>query len=212
MNINPDHVEFAVVERLKLLLETSGQSSFNVTSTYGFFVPVVCWTVQRMRARPKDEAAQVLEKLNDETLDSDPWLIPTSVSGISSFHEALPVRIGPFSDFADRSVGQFLVDIRNAVAHGDARCVRPFPEPKRDTTDLKLLGFTFECSEIEGTGTQQKLVWSGSITLLESDMRRIGRELAGRFCTALRRKSENRPNHLFPQEARNHVREEQKAA
>jgi hypothetical protein len=210
VNINPDHVEFAVVERLKLLLETSGQSAFNVTSTYSFFVPIVCWTVQRMRALPKDEATEVLEKLNQEALDSSPWLIPTSIPSMTSFHEALPLRVGPFSDFADRSVGQFLIDIRNAVAHGDARCVRPFPEPKPGTTDLHLLGFKFDCSEIEGSGKHQKLAWSGSITLLETDMRRIGSELAERFCKALRRKSENRAN--FPEEARNHVREEKKAA
>jgi len=91
-------------------------------------------------------------------------------------------RIGAFGGehlFAER----FLINLRDAAAHGDARNVKPFHVGKPNKIEQLLAGFTFHCQEKE----KGKIVWWGEITLLEDDMRRIGRHLAMTFCDALRR-------------------------
>lgn len=53
----------------------------------------------------------------------------------------------------------------------------------RSTAD-ELVGFTFCCSE-KDKNNRGKIVWRGKITLLEDDMRRIGRHLAELYWDAL---------------------------
>ena len=73
--------------------------------------------------------------------------------------------------FDGQTIEQVLVNLRNAVAHGDARNVRPF------NSGAILVGFTFNCADRNG--------WNGQITLLRSDMRGIGTELATRYRDAI---------------------------
>jgi hypothetical protein len=45
------------------------------------------------------------------------------------------------------------------------------------------------------------VIWKGTITLLEEDMRRIGVALAGRFCEALRQTEKHKHDRYFEDEA-----------
>jgi len=47
MEISDRHVEWAVVNRLKAMLETSPKTEFNVTQSFAIFSTVVLWTKQR---------------------------------------------------------------------------------------------------------------------------------------------------------------------
>lgn len=184
MEINDRHVEWAVVDRLsKLLKEPDGR--FSVTDTYASFVGVLCWVMQRIRApgdKPADKAARNLwDELSTQTVED--WGIITR-AGIPL--EVLPLSTATARDvepfcWKGRAANNFLVDLRNAMAHGDSRTVEPFNLRVKGRAEVELAGFTFHCEEKK----VRKVVWKGSITLLEADMRRIGITLAERYCKAL---------------------------
>jgi hypothetical protein len=81
--------------------------------------------------------------------------------------------------FQECTVADFLKDLRDAVAHGDARNVVPF------NIDRTLAGFTFRCSRRHRGASS-----TATITLLEGDMRRIGMQLGKQFCDALAHRDE----------------------
>jgi hypothetical protein len=47
MEISDRHVEWAVVNRLKAMLETPSQTAFNVTQSFAMFTTIVLWTKNR---------------------------------------------------------------------------------------------------------------------------------------------------------------------
>jgi hypothetical protein len=57
--INEQHVEWAVVSRLATMLNEPQHRVFDATHTYALFVPILCWTMQRMRQNdPKGRVLQ----------------------------------------------------------------------------------------------------------------------------------------------------------
>lgn len=178
MEIRKEHVEWAVVRRLSKLLDKKHEE-FNVTSTYSYFATILCWVTQRVRADDQSEAQRLFEELEKETVED--WGIHTRAE-VPPLSEAAARGVGPFPEFAGRPASKFLVDLRNAVAHGDARTVEPYHLAVKGRATVELAGFTFYCEEKTRRG---KVVWKGSITLLESDMRRFGLRLADRYCEAL---------------------------
>jgi hypothetical protein len=62
-----------------------------------------------------------------------------------------------------------------------------------------LAGFTFTCEEFEGKNKRR--VWDGAITLLESDMRRVGIQLAKSYCGAIRHSESHRYDSHFESDA-----------
>jgi hypothetical protein len=177
MEIRDEHIEWAVVHRLSMLLEET-HGEFNVTATYSAFVPILCWVMQRIRANDGTAAHRLLEELQQETAED--WQIQTR-DDVAPLSEAAWKRVGPFPAFERRPADKVLIDLRNAVAHGDQRNVRPFHLAVKGTGRVELKGFTFRCQE----KVDRKVVWQGEITLLESDMRYIGHRLAERYCAAL---------------------------
>jgi hypothetical protein len=158
----------------------------NVTQTYALFTSILYWTLQRIRTKDETEvdklATSVLRKLKSQRVEDEPWSIRTRSSS-----NVRALDVDPFTKFAGRSADQFLIDLRNAVAHGDARTVKPFHRRIPGSAE-ELAGFTYECT-------------TGTIILMESDMRRIGIGLADVFCKALRRSDEHRRDGYFERDA-----------
>ena len=204
MQITDDHVEWAVVSRLQKMLTAPPHLEFNVTHTYALFVPILCWTMQRIRKKPETEvdnlAAGVLKKLQGQKVEDSPWNIATDRSEIIQMTKASVPSVGPFDAFRNMSVDRFVINLRNAVAHGDGRRVRPFHQSVAARAEHELVGFSFDCEETTGSGKAKKVEWSGTITLLEPEMRRIGIALAETFCKALRH-GEHRHDSSFGHDA-----------
>jgi hypothetical protein len=199
--ITDDHVEWAVVSRLRLMLEEPPHENFNVTQTYALFTAILCWVMQRIRIRPHEInslddriAHHLFKKLEGASVATDPWRVqvaPTAreLWGRRAF--AVPAPQG----FETHTAARFLINLRDATAHGDARNVSPFNII--GSGGRLLAGFTFECSEFK----DRKKVWGGTITLLEADMRRIGIQLAKLYCDAIRRSEPHRRDGQFGSDA-----------
>ena len=189
--ITEHHVEWAVVNRLRDMLEVSPHLKFNVTHTYALFTTILCWIVQRIRTN-KDGSADklaktVLRQLETQITGEPPWSIRTN------------------PDLASLSADRFIIALRNATAHGDACKIKPFHRGVGYDYHHELVGFTFDCEETEGYGKNKHVIWSKTITLLEADLCRIGIALAEMFCESLRRSENNRDDNTFEQDAESGV-------
>jgi hypothetical protein len=200
--ITADHLEWAVVDCLRLMLDEPAHAKFNVTQTYALFTTIICWVMQHVRISddqiktPGDQRAQRLfEALSLVAIADEPWRIkvePVSrIERIGSGKFKLPAP----KNFESHTVDRFLINLRDATAHGDARIVSPFNVVVE--RQHLLAGFSFECTEIR----DRRRTWEGKITLLEADMRRIGIQLAKAYCNALRRTEPHRRNSYFVAEA-----------
>jgi len=181
--ITKEHVEWAVVDRLRQMLERPSEE-FKATETYALFTSALCWVLQHIRIpereaqHDKDRAARALwERLETTPVSDPPWSIHAPVTGRIKREGLRGVAIPPTRGFTEHHVARLLKNLRDATAHGDARNVSPF------NAHGLLLGFTFSCSERERGGG---IAWTGEITLLRSDMRRIGLELCRLYCDAIR--------------------------
>jgi hypothetical protein len=196
--ITRDHVEWAVADRLGRMLEEPPHQSFNVTQTYALFTAILCWVMQHIRikedhvASKNDKIARDLfRRLKGASIEAEPWRVyikPTErIEGVGPTRVKVPAPQG----FETHTAERFLINLRNATAHGDARRVEPF------NTDGLLAGFTFSCAEFK----DRKKAWDGKITLLESDMRRIGIGLARLYCDAIRNGEPHRRDGYFESDA-----------
>lgn len=190
--ITEDHAEWAVVDRMRQMIEAP-QGDYLATQTYALFTSVLCWVLQHLRIpepqrlTAKDKAAHdLLTQLQGCDAREAPWSVPTApverIERAGSGSICVPATHG----FEGQTIEQVLINLRNAVAHGDARNVKPF------NSGPTLVGFTFDCSDKAG--------WTGQITLLRSDMRRIGTELATRYRDAILRSGKEMYGPHFPAE------------
>lgn len=193
--ITKDHIEWAVIHRLRLIAER-GHADFKVTQAYAVMTSTLCWTMQRVRndgKMPADRlAAKVLTQLGKERVADAPWSIGQGAGEIA--------RIDPYIDpihfaegFHAMDAKDFLIQLRNAVGHGDGRTVTPVNQMRNGRHFL--VGFTFSLKD-------------GRLTLLADDMRRITIELADRFCQALQQKADPRGERGFVREALDFVDEQ----
>jgi len=196
--ITKEHVEWAVVDRLRQMLERPSEE-FKATETYALFTSTLCWVMQHIRIPPGDahhakdrSVRELLAKLETTPASAPPWNIQTLHTGHIRREGLRGVAIPPARNFAEHNVARFLKNLRDATAHGDARNVSPF------NSQGLLLGFTFSCSERErGRG----ITWEGEITLLRSDMRRVGIELCRLYCDAVREGSTRWAKEAFEADA-----------
>jgi hypothetical protein len=161
------HAEWAVVDRLRAMLNETPHAEYNVTQSYGLCAAILAWVMQRARTpenpanTPEDRAAiSVKANLDAQNVEALPWGLKTGGLG--------PVN----SDFLGFTAFNFLKWLRDASCHGDARKV--FPENK----DGELIGFKFQMK----SDSDQKI---RSLVLRETDLRRIGSALADMYCKAL---------------------------
>jgi hypothetical protein len=209
--ISNDHVEWAVVDRLGQMLDGAPHVAFNVTQTYALFTAVLCWVMQRVRTPESriqtedDEIAVVLgTKLSEQRLGEDPWTFAAPVGRALVGGHTIP-RLVPES-LENHSVLRFVVNLRDAVAHGDARTVQPFHLRGTAGEQHLLAGFTFICRERD-RADRRRIGWRGEVTLLESDMRRIGTNLAKSYCEAMRSSKVQRGDSQFSDDAERLVRD-----
>ena len=200
--ITDDHLEWAVVGRLGLMLEAPPHRTFNVTQTYALFTTILCWVVQRVRiptheivSRDDRIAHKLFKVLSSTAAVDDPWRVPVLPAARVELIGSTSVTVPKPESFETHSVDRFLINLRDATAHGDARNVSPFNVPT--ASEHLLVGFTFACAEFKN----RKKIWEGKITLLEKDMRRIGTHLAKSYCDALRRCERHRRDGHFGNDA-----------
>ena len=180
-DITKAHAEWAVVDRLRAMLNETPHADYNVTQSYGLCVAILAWVMQRVRTpensanSPEDRAAiSVKTALNAQNVEALPWGVKTG--GLR------PVN----SDFLGFTAFNFLKWLRDASCHGDARQVVPV------NSGSSLLGFEFRAAA--------KKDQERSLILTEIDLRRIGIGLATMYCQALQSAESPAPNH-FVQDA-----------
>ncbi|MFA7430623.1 MAG: hypothetical protein WCZ23_10745 [Rhodospirillaceae bacterium] len=197
--ITKDHVEWVFVGRLRMMLEEPPSDRYEVSETYALFTTILCWVMQHVRIgenegeRDADKQARNLRtKLDKVCARAEPWkfaLDPTvRIERIGKHSIAVPASEG----VETHSVWRILRNLRDATAHGDMRTVEPL------NTEHLLVGFTFLLAEYKN-GLKKPPTWEGKITLLQSDMQRIGAELARRYCNTIR--DAHRHNSTFGAEA-----------
>ncbi|ARS26094.1 hypothetical protein [Sphingomonas sp. KC8] len=190
--ITADHAEWAVVDRMRQMIEVP-QGDYLATQTYALFTSVLCWVLQHLRIpepqrlTAKDKAAhELLTQLQGCDARHAPWSVPTAPVERIERTGSSSIRVPATHGFEGQTIEQVLINLRNAVAHGDARNVKPF------NSGPTLVGFTFDCSDRMG--------WIGQMTLLRSDMRRVGTELATRYRDAILRSGKEMYGPHFPAE------------
>lgn len=182
--IRDDHVAWAVVHRMRLILDGPSVSNYSVTEAYAFFTAVLCWCLEHIR-RPKNAKAQAtLKSLEDAGPRDDPWRI--SHDGRGLWLVGHPKR----NPKPITSAAQALIWLRDTVAHGDGKKIMPIHKAGMGGRRV-LTGFRFD----------------DAVTLTEHDMRRIGCALADLFCNEIGRGEQGTRDGLFELDALNRVSE-----
>lgn len=192
--IADEHVEWAIVNRLKAMLDEPPQTTFNVTQTFALFSSVLLWTKNRAWVAgnqgqrgewedPADHRAHnVREAMRNTLITDDPWRLSLAAPQIvlvdrADGREIDDRRIN--TDFEAMTAENFFKWLRDALAHGDGRTIRSIHKQSARTRKTLLAGFRVEFNAERGT--EQKL----RLDLFHDDMRRIGSVLADLFCSSL---------------------------
>lgn len=177
--IRDEHVEWRVVDRLRELLEKLPDTPHDVTLTYSLFSTILCWTCQRIRA--KDRARAIWKSLSAERAADADWGLLVQITPTE--------RSAGIEPLSDLPASRFIVALRNATAHGDDRKVAPLHIAERGA-DRRLIGFALNVDlfDDEQDHRREEPRWGRCVMPLTSmDMRRIGLNLAARFCNELGR-------------------------
>ena len=187
--IPDEQVEWAVVHRLKAMLEEPPKTNFNVTQSFALFTSTLLWTKNRLwvaghdRERelfdePADQAAHgARRQLGDQLILGDPWRL-------SRRAPLFPAPVPPHeedinADFEGTTAEDFFEWLRHALAHGDGRRIGPIHKLSRQGDRTLLAGFRVEGRE--SGPTKRRLV----LSLYHSDMRRMGALLGDQFCRSM---------------------------
>ncbi|MBA2933065.1 hypothetical protein HZF05_03035 [Sphingomonas sp. CGMCC 1.13654] len=189
--IHDEHVEWAVVSRLKAMLEEPPKTTFNVTQSFALFTAILLWTKNRTwvggngEDRPAwfsaaDHAARdAREALRHARICDAPWSLSRVSPRIVAVDE---LGAGPHPinfDFAEMSAEDFFKWLRDALAHGDGRTIRPVHKPSAQGNRTLLAGFAINFAEHRGADRELRL------ELHHRDMKRLGAILADQFCQSL---------------------------
>ena len=171
--ITHEVAEYATVERLALMLRDVNEP-YKTTETYALFTAILCWVLQRMRT-PQNEgslharlARQVAGILDERRiLGSPPRITSMDVRANGEVEE------GPLGFATAKDV---LIAFRDAVAHGDARGVKPVNE------NGYLTGHEFRLRCADETH---------HVRLSRREMAALGCDIADAFCDQMRLASNN---------------------
>ncbi|MEQ1714817.1 MAG: hypothetical protein ABL907_02320 [Hyphomicrobium sp.] len=186
--ISDDQVEWAVVHRLKAMLDNPPKTEFNVTQAFAHFTAILLWTKNRARIgdrnpRPDDPGVELRDRLDGATIFDAPW-------HLSKVHPAFPKapanefqpEVGAINgDFEGMTAAQFIKWLRDALAHGDGRSILPLHKPSVRYDKTWLAGFKIEFNKDRGSAHTLTL------HLYHQDLIRIGKALADDFCRELGR-------------------------
>jgi hypothetical protein len=186
------HVEWAVINRLKAMLDDPPPTKFNVTQTFAIFSAILLWTKNRgwvagnnaanaTLVDAADHAAQSFRQLlGKEVVSAQPWSLPLHEPQLfPAPMDAKPAANQINGDFKDMPVEDFVKWLRNAIGHGDGRTIRPLHKKGEHGAQTWLSGFQVRFNETQNSNCILDL------KLYDVDMRRIGSLLADRFCQAL---------------------------
>ncbi len=183
-----EHAEWAVVNRLKAMLDDPPQTKFNVTQTFAIFSSILLWTKNRMWVAEiapglADKAARNARgNLKKTKIFDPPWSLSKAPPRFKSpdANKAFKFAGGPINaDFAAMTSEDFFKWLRDALAHGDGRTIKALHKPSQVRNQTWLAGF--EIAFEERKGSKKTLV----LTLFHDDMKRIGAALADEFCREL---------------------------
>jgi len=191
--ISDKHVEWAIVNRLKAMLDEPPQTPFNVTQTFALFSSILLWSKNRAwvagnqhalgpNADENDRRAHETRKeLGRALITNDPWRLSTTdpqIAVLGDERDQVPDGARINSDFENMTAEAFFKWLRNAIAHGDARTVQPIHKDSVRTGTPLLAGFRFKFAEHR---SRREL----ELALYHDDMRRLGSCLADLFCQSL---------------------------
>lgn len=189
--IMPGHVEWAVINRLKAMLDDPPPTKFNVTQTFAIFSAVLLWTKNRgwvtrnnianvNLTDAADQAAHTFRQLlGKEVITSQPWCLPLYEPHFGLVTKGVKPAASPINgDFNKMPVEDFVKWLRNAIGHGDGRTIRPLHKNGKHG-ETWLGGFQVTFNE------RQNSTRVLDLRLYDADMRHIGSLLADRFCQAL---------------------------
>lgn len=184
--ISESQIEWAVIDRLRRLLKEPPPTKYNVTQAFAVFIAIVAWAKSRawvgqndddyQPATPADAAAHAARvRWRQQRIVEPPWslsqVVPQKVRHDESFDpEGNDWAVN--QGFSGCDAEQFLVDLRNALGHGDGRTIKPLHRLSHDDHRTLLAGFRLTIGQNE-------------LALFHEDLVRIGGVLADDFCTAL---------------------------
>lgn len=192
--IADEHVEWAIVNRLKAMLDEPPQTTFNVTQTFALFSSVLLWTKNRawvagnhgQRGEWEDQADHrahnVRESMRDRLITDDPWRLSLVAPQIvlvdrADGREIQDRRIN--ADFEAMTAENFFKWLRDALAHGDGRTIKSIHKQSARNGKTLLAGFQVEFN------AERRAAQKLTLDLFHDDMRRIGSVLADLFCSSL---------------------------
>jgi hypothetical protein len=138
--IADEHVEWAVVNRLKAMLDKPPTTKFNVTQSFALFSTVLLWSKNRAwvggggEDRPhwfdkSDHAARdARERLRNTRIVDAPWLLSRVPPRNILVDGAGDPSLGDWQvnmDFAEMTAEDFVKWLRDALAHGNGRTIKP---------------------------------------------------------------------------------------
>lgn len=175
--ISEENVEWAVVNRLKAMLDHPPQTDFNVTLGFSLFSTILLWTKNRMWVLASDgpaddQATAARAKLGEALIIEAPWNLSMQ---FPSNHAPGEVN----ADFAAMKASAFFKWLRDALAHGDGRTIRPLHWTSNTTGTEWLGGFLVTFPEARGS---DRIL---TLHLFKGDIHRMGQQLADLFCQHL---------------------------
>ena len=188
VEIKTEDFEWAAIDRMGKMLEQP-HPKFKTTQTYSNFSAILCWTVQRIRTSPinpnTDLAARQTPQGDANFEVFDAIQIAMFNDTIEGYFGRLPNASGRLNTLqhkdgneGDISALAFVIALRNAVAHGDGRKVKPVNRPNQ------LVGFEFSLSN-PGNFPQ----WSCNTQLNRSAMAQIAGKMVNAFCASFRKQN-----------------------
>jgi hypothetical protein len=192
--IADEHVEWAVVNRLKAMLDAPPKTKFNVTQSFALFSATLLWTKQRawvggdLHDRPAwfsdaDHAARdAREALRTIRIFDPPWSLSKGRPQFQRAEKRNPIDLAGEqinSDFEGMTAEQFIKWLRDALAHGDGRTIRPMHKLSRSGNKTLLAGFEIAFP------AERRSEHNLTLALYHADMTRIGTILADAFCKSL---------------------------
>ncbi|TBH59774.1 hypothetical protein ELG65_15855 [Rhizobium leguminosarum] len=190
--ISDEHVEWALISRLKAMLDDPPKTKFNITQTFSIFSTILLWSKNRAWVGgnnppaawldPVDERAHAVRlQLQNQRIIDPPWLLSQREPMLAEVNEGQGVGLAAAvnTDFKDMCAEEFINWLRNAFGHGDGRSIRPLHRHQGAAEETWLIGFDVKFEVARGSANKLHL------QLYEADMRRIGSRLAHVFCSSL---------------------------
>ncbi|MGN6471653.1 MAG: hypothetical protein ACTHLC_18945 [Rhizobiaceae bacterium] len=191
MEITDHDVEWAVVDRLASRLSAVIGQEFEQTLSFSFTSSIISWTLQRIRTPDNFPSGiphnlEILKRCLQEKKFKDVFQFSLLdrrdseyplPSWTNEYHSSVNRRRLP-----DESALQDLEALRNAFCHSDARTVLPINSEAGALRQLEGFRLLLVHWRDKPYGEIKSLEW---VRLRACDMRRLGMELAARFCRAM---------------------------